>query len=122
MLDQITEMTGVSGMQRYEVSAYQTRTGVFTTSTTGSLVTWALGRCPQQTELCAPRGAKTRFRTPVVHGKSAGWRGKRKTRSTGLPFSSCSMPCGWEGFKLQDFAEENPFTTIQGLDGSGAQA
>jgi oxygen-independent coproporphyrinogen-3 oxidase len=29
MLDQITEMTGVSGMQRYEVSAYQTRAPVF---------------------------------------------------------------------------------------------
>ncbi len=127
MLDQITEMTGASGMQRYEVSAYaQPGHRCF-----HNLNYWQFGDylgigagAHSKLSFAHRVVRQVRFREPRLYMDKA-LAGTAVTQETevsrvDLPFEFMLNALRLrEGFKLQDFVEKTglPFTAIQqGLD------
>ena len=127
MLDKITEMTGASGMQRYEVSAYaQPGHRCF-----HNLNYWQFGDylgigagAHSKLSFAHRVVRQVRFREPRLYMDKA-FAGSAVTQDSEV--SRADLPFEFmlnalrlrEGFKLQDFAEKTglPFTAIQkGLD------
>ena len=127
MLDQITEMTGASGMQRYEVSAYA-KPGH---RCFHNLNYWQFGDylgigagAHSKISFAHRVVRQVRFREPALYMDKA-LAGRAMTQENEV--SRADLPFEFmlnalrlrEGFKLQDFAEKTglPFTAIQkGLD------
>ena len=127
MLDQITEMTGASGMQRYEVSAYA-KPGH---RCFHNLNYWQFGDylgigagAHSKISFAHRVVRQVRFREPALYMDKA-LAGRAVTQENEV--SRADLPFEFmlnalrlrEGFKLQDFAEKTglPFTAIQkGLD------
>jgi oxygen-independent coproporphyrinogen-3 oxidase len=127
MLDQITEMTGVSGMQRYEVSAYA-KPGH---RCFHNLNYWQFGDylgigagAHSKLSFAHRVVRQTRFREPRLYMEKAlagtAVSQENEVSRADLPFEFMLNALRLrEGFKLQDFAEKTglPFTAIQkGLD------